>query len=143
MYSKWFYWSSAFRNKPRFGGDSSEEAIKYYNSGNNFLNAGNYDKALASYNQALNINPKFVEVWNNKGTVLAKLGRVEESLTAFDQGLKINPNYANLWLGKGLALSMLGNFEDGLQAVEQSLKIDPTNEDAKSAKLRILSAINS
>jgi tetratricopeptide (TPR) repeat protein len=123
--------------------DNFDKAITYYNNGNNLLNSGKLEEALASYNQAIEVNPKFIEALNNKGTVLAKMGKVDESLETFEQGLKINPDISGLWLGKGLALSMKGNFKEGLQAIDQSLKINPSNNDAINARSRIISAMNS
>lgn len=65
------------------------------------------EEALASYDNALAINPDYVEAWTNRGSSLALLGRYEEALISCDNALAINPNYENAQRLKQLILSKL------------------------------------
>lgn len=60
-------------------------------SGKSFLENGDFDKALGSFEQALLLNPKNPDLWNYKGTTLRSLGRYEESMDCFNNSLKIDP----------------------------------------------------
>ena len=42
-------------------------------------------EALACYERALEINPRFAEAWFNRGFDLLRTGRLEEALACFEQ----------------------------------------------------------
>ena len=44
------------------------------------------------YTKALEINPKFVEAWFNKGDTLRDLRKYEEAMVCFDKALEVNPS---------------------------------------------------
>jgi Flp pilus assembly protein TadD len=46
-------------------------------------NHGKYEEAIGAFNRAIDINPKYVEAWYNKGVALEKLGRNDEANVAF------------------------------------------------------------
>ena len=84
-----------------------------------------YEKAIECYDRALEINPNFVEAWNNKGNVLDELGRYEEAIECYDKALEINPNYAEAWNNKGVTLSMLRRYEEAIECFDRALEINP------------------
>ncbi len=44
---------------------------------------GRQEEAIACYDRALEIDPRFVVAWRNKGDVLSTLGRKEEAVQAY------------------------------------------------------------
>ena len=60
-------------------------------NGKFFLENGDFDKALASFEQALLLDPKDPDLWNYKGTALRSLGRYGESMDCFNNSLKLDP----------------------------------------------------
>ncbi|WP_349262849.1 tetratricopeptide repeat protein, partial [Allocoleopsis sp.] len=47
-----------------------DEAEAWFNRGVDQFNAGNYEAALASYDQALQFQPDLHEAWFNRGVAL-------------------------------------------------------------------------
>jgi tetratricopeptide (TPR) repeat protein len=98
----------------------------------------NYDKqsvtvslkeAVKSYESAIEINPKYLTAWKNKGIVLCSLGEYNDSLEDFDQAIKIDSKYALAWYNKGLALRQLGKYDESVQAYDKAIEISPKNAD--------------
>ena len=56
-----------------------------------FLENGEFDKALGSFEQALLLDSKNPDLWNYKGTALRSLGRYGESMDCFNNSLKLDP----------------------------------------------------
>ena len=56
-----------------------------------FLESGNFEDALAYFEQALLLNQNDPELWNFKAVTLRSLGRYEESLECFNKSLEIDP----------------------------------------------------
>jgi tetratricopeptide (TPR) repeat protein len=63
---------------------------------------GNYSKALASYDNALSINAKYVIALSGKGLVLFALGNYTGADSYFGKALGLNGNDPNALSGKGL-----------------------------------------
>jgi tetratricopeptide (TPR) repeat protein len=47
--------------------------------GNDFYTHSKYEDALACYEKALEFDPDYSDVWNNRAMVLSRLGRSEEA----------------------------------------------------------------
>ncbi|MGB7449292.1 MAG: tetratricopeptide repeat protein, partial [Ornithinimicrobium sp.] len=106
------------------------DAEEYYKRGNELFDLGRFEEAIASYDQALQIQPDYDLAWHNRGWALFKLGQFEEALSSFDQALQIQPDNDATWGGRGWALFKLGQFEEALSSFDQVLKIQPDCQDA-------------
>jgi len=83
----------------------------WYSIGNERAKEGKNDDALAAYDKALELDPKHVGTWNNKGVVLARLKRFEEAISCYDKAIELNSEYSNAWYSKANALR---NFAQSL-----------------------------
>lgn len=59
--------------------------------GNFFLESGNFEDALAFFEQALLLDQNDPELWNFRAVTLRSLGRYEEALECFNKSLEIDP----------------------------------------------------
>ena len=57
-------------------------------------NIGKYEESIKCYDEAIKLNPKNENAWNNKGYSLNNIGKYEESIKCFDESIKLNPKYA-------------------------------------------------
>jgi tetratricopeptide (TPR) repeat protein len=64
----------------------------YNNRANARYAKGDYDGALADYNQPLALNPRYAEVYANRGTLWLRLGRAAEADADFAQRLALEPD---------------------------------------------------
>jgi tetratricopeptide (TPR) repeat protein len=55
-------------------------------------NLQQYEKAIASYDKAIQIKADFYQVWVRRGWTLAQMGRYQEALDSVDKALQIAPN---------------------------------------------------
>ena len=85
-------------------GAPAGHAETLYNRGGVLKALKRYDDALASYDRALAIKPKFAEALNNRGGVLRDLERYDEALASFDRALAINPHFVDALQNRGAAL---------------------------------------
>lgn len=59
--------------------------------GQGSLESGNFEEALACFEQALLLNQDDPDLWNFKAVALRSLGRYEEALECFNKSLKLDP----------------------------------------------------
>jgi CHAT domain-containing protein/Flp pilus assembly protein TadD len=110
----------------------SQEAIELYNQGVQRYYAGDLEGAIAAYEKALEIDPKFHHAWNGLGATLNDLGRKIEAIAAYNKALEIDPKYHHAWNGLGKILNDLGRHSEAIAPCEKALEIDPKFHHARN-----------
>jgi len=104
---------------------SSSQAELLIKLGDLQLAGQDYNKAIASYDQALKFKPDDYKAWNNRGIALKNLERFEEAIASYDQALKFKPDDHLAWNNRGNALLNLERFEEAIASYDQALKFKP------------------
>ncbi|MEO0837231.1 MAG: tetratricopeptide repeat protein, partial [Cyanobacteria bacterium J06642_3] len=108
--------------------DSSIELIEsWFNLGLKHASAGEFDKAIASWEKALKINPNLAEAWHNRGSALGRLGSYEAAVESFKSALEIDPNNHQAWNDHAHALYQLQNWTEASHSWSNAIKIMPGN----------------
>src|SRR5712691_611866 len=84
-----------------------------------------YDRELAEYDWAIELNPTDPSYHNYKGTALIELGRLEMAVEEFERAIQLNPNHPDSHNHKGLALFKLGRDEEALVEFEKAIQLKP------------------
>ena len=90
--------------------DKYDEAFKA-------MENGEWEKAIAGFEEVLAMNPKSPQTYGNMGTCYGQLGRKQEALAAFDQALELDPTYEPAMLNR----AMVDSLEEG--EIPESAKI--------------------
>jgi len=61
------------------------EAIIFKNKGHYCFKKEDYENSILNYKKALEIDPKYTEVWCHLGLVYFKLGKIEEANKCLDK----------------------------------------------------------
>ena len=109
-------------------------AVEWYNEGIDLDNSMRYDEAIACYDRALEIDPKFVPAWSGKGYTLRKLNRYSEAIACYDCILEIDPKSDLAWRGKGYTLRKLNRYSKAITCYDRILEIDPKSSNTWSGK---------
>lgn len=117
-------------------------AVAHNNMGRYFREQNQYDKAIASYNQALSIDPDAYNTLNNRGKALFDTGRTDEALTDFDRSVELNGEYAESRSNRGAALASKGQYEAALIDLDKAVALEPGNLSARSNRALVLYTLN-
>jgi tetratricopeptide (TPR) repeat protein len=99
---------------------------------------GREAEALANYDNALALRPRFAEAHLNRGLLLHDMGRLEEALASHDVAVALAPGEAAHWFNRGVALQSLGRLEAALASYQQALAIAPDHVGAINNRGNIL-----
>jgi tetratricopeptide (TPR) repeat protein len=99
---------------------------QWLTEGNALRDLKRYDEALAAYEQAIRLDPKYPLAYNSKGATLYVLKRYDEALAANEQAIRLDPNYAFAYYVKGLALDNLGKSREAKQAYDKARQLGYT-----------------
>jgi len=99
---------------------------------------GEYLSSINKLNEAISIEPKYVEAFLSRAGVHASLKNYKKSVEDFEIGTKMDSVFSAYYLlPYSISLAGTGDFEKALKAVEQFLQIDHLNtQSIKAANYR-------
>ena len=75
--------------------------MAYHNRGLAWDNKGEYDKAIADYNQALTINPNYAYAYVNRGDAWNEKGEYDKAIADYNEAIRLDPNFASAYCNRG------------------------------------------
>ena len=72
---------------------------------------GQYERAIDSYNKAIELNPDYVLGYNNRGLAHSQKGEVELAIKDYTKAIELKPDYAEVYYYRGGAFLRLGERE--------------------------------
>jgi tetratricopeptide (TPR) repeat protein len=109
------------------------------NNGNALASKGNYNGAIALYNQVLEKDPNNVKALYSKGKALSVLANYAPSLNnaaiaTYNKVLSLDPNHIGALYNRGNAFAKLGNYNEAIANYDKVLTLDPNNTGALYGK---------
>ncbi|MBD0337644.1 MAG: tetratricopeptide repeat protein, partial [Cyanobacteria bacterium Co-bin13] len=96
--------------------------------GNVLALLGRSDRALESFNRALEMDADTTEAWIGKGRLLANTGQLDEALFCFDKALELDPSSGPAWAGKGRTLIQMGQQQEGQTCLNRAAELGGDGE---------------
>jgi tetratricopeptide (TPR) repeat protein len=106
-----------------------------YNSRANlkFTSFDDYQGALADYNQAISLDPKFVVAYFNRGTLKHVRQDIQGALADYNQAISLNPRFADAYYNRGLLKNkFMKNRPEALQDLRQAQQLFKAQGDQQS-----------
>lgn len=94
-----------------------------FNSGLVKADAGDFEGAIADWDEVLKINNQIPQVWHNRGSAFGCLGQFEAALGCFDNAIKIQPSGVVAWKDRSYALMKLERWEDALESWNHTIEL--------------------
>ncbi|HSF49297.1 MAG TPA: tetratricopeptide repeat protein, partial [Nitrososphaeraceae archaeon] len=86
-----------------------------------------YGKSIVCSDKSIELDPRNIDAWYNKGLALNNLAEYKEAIKCYDKVIEIDPDYFPVWNLKGNALNYLGKFQEAIKSYDQVLEKDPQN----------------
>jgi tetratricopeptide (TPR) repeat protein len=102
-------------------------AADYNNRANVYLGMGEYEKAVAEYTKALQLDPDHVAARYNRGLALAQLGEPARAIAEFTEVIERRPSYAEAYYRRGLAHATLGDLDAAIADYDRAIELAPEN----------------
>ncbi|XP_076265964.1 putative protein FAM10A4 [Rhynchophorus ferrugineus] len=88
------------------------------------FSAGNYDKAIALFTEAIEINPNSALLFAKRGQTYLKLNKPNACIKDCTRALELNPDSATSYKFRGRSYRLLGEFELAAKDLRQACNID-------------------
>ncbi len=100
-------------------------AISYSNRGRHFHNKADLDRAIADYNEAIRISPKYAVAYSNRGEAWRDKGDLDRALADHNQAISLNPKYSGAYNNRALLWKDKGDFDRALMDYDTAIRLDP------------------
>ena len=100
-------------------------AMLHNMQGGAYLAVKNHEAAIASYKQALEINPKLAEAHYNLALCYKSIGDKETEIQSYRAALSIKSDYAEAYANMGNAFASQENHDAAIQSFKKALAIKP------------------
>jgi len=88
-------------------------------------------KAIETYQKAMQISPNDAGLHNNLGSVYAEMNKVDDAKTEFQKAADLDPTHAgNYYYNLGVVLVNQGKMDDASVALKKAMDLDPNNANA-------------
>ncbi|GCL58160.1 tetratricopeptide repeat protein [Microcystis aeruginosa] len=104
---------------------NSTTAETYFKQGEDYRNNNQYDKAIAAYTKAIEINPQYAEAYKNRGIVYHNLKEYDKAIKDYNKAIEINPQYADAYNGRGIVYYNLKDYEKAMADYNKAIEINP------------------
>ena len=111
-----------------------KDSETYINRGTAYADKGQYDKAIADYTKAIEINPKDARAYIIRGVTYYRKGQYDQAISDYTKAIEINPKDARAYIIRGGAYADKGQYDQAISDYTKAIEINP--KDAKVYKNR-------
>lgn len=100
-------------------------AEQYFERANVLVSQGKYRQGVVFYTKALDLNPQYVNAYNNRAHARNMLRDYAGAIEDCNQALKLVPSYSEAHLNRGRARRGQGNTDGALEDYNEVLRLNP------------------
>lgn len=115
------------RQTPYVSRKSSKQWIE---EGNSHSSAGRYEEAIGAYSQAINLEPRNIGAYFQRGCAYHQLGLYQRAASEFDQVIALDPVNARAYYRKGLAYYKLRLYQRAISNFDLTIALNPNDVEA-------------
>ena len=93
-------------------GGTAKDAKSYIDQGVNLIKKGQYNEAIVSLDQAIQIDPDYALAYNYRGLAYFRTKSFDKALTDFDKAIQLNPNFAVAYNNRAYAYFQKKDYQE-------------------------------
>ena len=116
------YFTQSLRRNPN--------ATDYNIRGMIWQDRGDYDRALADFNQAIRLDAQYVSPYENRGVMRLERGDIDRAIADFGRMIQLAPDSASAYYHRSNAFYAKGDFGRAIADYERAIELDASYVDA-------------
>jgi small GTP-binding protein len=114
------------------------EARNPYKKGKGLMAEQKYEKAIKRFEEAISLDPKYREAYNEIGRALLALNDVNGAMRYFTLATIVDHDYVDAWANRETAELVKGNYEQAAKCLDEIIRIKPEDKDVLLRKGRLM-----
>ena len=87
-----------------------------------------YERAIADFNKAIEINLDDADAYNNRGEAYRHKGDYDQAIADFDKAIELNPDLAKAYNNRGFAYAGKGDNDRAIADFDKVIELNPDAE---------------
>lgn len=112
-----------FRDLMLRGIRQTKLAYALNNRCNAYRDNGDYDRAIADCDQAIQFRPDLAEAHNNLGNGYVGKGDYGRAMAGYDRAIRLRPDYAEAYYNRGRAYDAKGDYDRATADCDQAIRL--------------------
>jgi tetratricopeptide (TPR) repeat protein len=109
----------------------------YRNRSGTYAKKGEYDRAIADFDKAIELDPKYAGAYNSRAMVFFTDGKPAQGLPDVEKSLELHPDDPNALDTRGLIFEALGRKQEAIADFRRALAMAPNLQSSKDALKRL------
>ena len=101
------------------------EKNQYNIMGVSYYHVGDYEKAISSYNKAIELDSEYAKAYNNRGSAYLQKGDYDAAISDFDKAIKLNPKFTDAYNNRGYAYDDKGDYDQAIKDYDKAIELNP------------------
>jgi tetratricopeptide (TPR) repeat protein len=102
-------------------------AIIYYTRGTAYNEKGDNDRAIVDYTEAITLNPKDANYYNNRCKAYNDKGANDPALVDCNEAIRLDPEYAPAYNNRGIAYRDKGDLDHAIADYTEAITLNPND----------------
>jgi tetratricopeptide (TPR) repeat protein len=103
----------------------SNLAAIYYNRGVTWYDMTEYDRAIEDYDQAIRLNPSFMQAVFNRGNAYDAKGQYDHAIEDYDRAISLDPSYSKAFNNRGYVWDEKRDFDRAIEDYGRAIDLNP------------------
>jgi tetratricopeptide (TPR) repeat protein len=104
---------------------TEQNNVAHSNLAHAIFEEGDWEGAVAHYREAIRINPRVANPYNDLGAVMAHQRKIDEAIGQYRIALLLDPRHVEALLNMGLAMESLGRLTEADAFYEAVIREEP------------------
>jgi tetratricopeptide (TPR) repeat protein len=103
------------------------DVLNHFNVGVSLYKQREYSKAIQAYQKVIELDPSYVEAYNNLGIAYQMIGENDKAFEVYERAIEINPKYEKGYNNLGILLFLKDRHEEAFETFQKALAINSNN----------------
>lgn len=97
----------------------------FVNRGIAYRRAGDLDRAIRDYDEAIRLNPLAADAFNNRGNAFRAREALSLARRDYDEAIRLNPRYAHAYNNRGIIFLEQGHLDRAVADFDRAIREQP------------------
>jgi tetratricopeptide (TPR) repeat protein len=97
----------------------------YAERGNVYMAKGEYDRAIADFDEAILLKPTYSIAFGFRGNAYRKKGENDRAVEDYDQAIRLDPKNVVAYFGRGFVYGMRGDNDHAIEEYSHAIRFNP------------------
>jgi tetratricopeptide (TPR) repeat protein len=97
----------------------------YIYRGNIYSNKGNYDRAIADYDQVIQLKPDDADAYISRGVAYGHKGNYDRAIADYDKAIQLKPGDTAAYYYRGTAHAHKGDYDEAITDYTRTIELAP------------------